>query len=53
MHLFCTHEGSGISGSVSELREKLRGAAVDAALVLPGHRIDERDEAVKRYLARR
>ena len=53
VHLFCTHEGSGISGSVSELREKLRGAAVDAALVLPGHRIDERDAAVKRYLARR
>lgn len=50
VHLFCTHEGSGIGQSASELRPKLKGATVHAELSLPGHRIDERESAVERYL---
>lgn len=52
VHLFCTHEGSGIAGSVPELRAKLVGACVDAGLSLVGHRIAEREAAVKRHFSR-
>lgn len=50
VHLFCTHEGSGIRQSAAELRPKFKGATVHAELSLAGHRIDEREAAVERYL---
>lgn len=53
VHLFCTHEGSGISGSVPELRAKLAGATVEAELALAGNRIATREAALDRYFARK
>lgn len=50
IHLFCTHEGSGIGQSAAELRPKLKGALVHAELSLAGYRIVERESAVDRYL---
>lgn len=52
VHLFCTHEGSGIEQSAAELREKLEGAEVDAGLSIPGHRIDECEALVERVFKR-
>ncbi len=51
VHLFCTHEGSGISQSASELKAMLKGARTLTGPVLAGSRIAERGTAVSDYLA--
>ena len=50
VHLFCTHEGSGITQGATELKKALSGASVDIGPTLAGHDIANRVDVVKRYL---
>lgn len=50
VHLFCTHEGSGITQSAAELKKTLSAASVDIGPVLAGHDIGNCAEVVDRFL---
>ena len=49
VHLFCTHEGSGISQSAEELEKVLIGAHVDIGPVMFGHNIGKRASVVEQF----
>ncbi|MDY2792700.1 MAG: flavodoxin [Eubacteriales bacterium] len=47
---FCTHEGSGLSGTVERIRKICRGANVMDGLALNGTAVQNRPKQVKRQL---
>lgn len=40
IHPFCTHEGSGLSHTVADIRAAAPGAIVTAGLAIQGSRVD-------------
>ena len=51
IHPFCTHEGSGLSGTERKIANACPGAKVTKGLAICGSDVDHCQEAVKRWLA--
>ncbi len=50
IHPFCTHEGSGISGTVSKIEKTCKGAAVTKGLAIQGSLVDGAKSTVKKWV---
>ena len=49
LHPFCTHEGSGLSGTVREIEKVCTGAAVTKGLAIHGSSVDNAQKAVEAW----
>ena len=50
IHLFCTHEGSGLSGTDRKIKAVCRGSVVTKGLALRGSDVDKSRDAVLSWL---
>lgn len=47
---FCTHEGSGLGGSVSDIRKLCPGAEVEEGIAVRGGRAAQSEKAFSQWL---
>ena len=47
---FCTHEGSGFSGTEQDIRKTAKGAAVEKGLAIHGSSVDNAKPALQRWI---
>ena len=50
IHPFCTHEGSGLSGTESDIRRTARGAVLAKGLTIHGSRINAAGPAIEKWI---
>lgn len=50
IHPFCTHEGSGLSGTESRIRKVCKGATVTGGLAIQGGLVDRSGPDVERWV---
>ena len=50
IHPFCTHEGSGLSGTERNIARTCKGARVTEGLAICGSLVDQSSEAILRWL---
>ena len=50
IHPFCTHEGSGLSGTEGDIHRTARGAAVAKGLAIHGSSVDGAEQAIKKWI---
>lgn len=49
IHPFCTHEGSGLSGTEKDIAKAAKGAKVEKGLAIHGSSVDSARDAIKRW----
>lgn len=49
IHPFCTHEGSGLSDTVNDIRKAAKGASVTKGLAIHGSEVDNAEAALKAW----
>ena len=47
---FCTHEGSGLGSSISDIKKLCPGAIVEEGLAIQGCRVEQAQEKIKKWL---
>ena len=47
---FCTHEGSGLSGTEGDIRRTAKGAAVAKGLAIHGSSVSSAEQAIKKWI---
>lgn len=52
IHPFCTHEGSGLSGTVGDIERAARGARVTAGLAVCGSDVDDARTVLSQWVER-
>lgn len=50
IHPFCTHEGSGLSGTVTDIEKAAAGAAVTQGLAIHGSEVDHAGAMIERWV---
>ncbi len=50
IHPFCTHEGSGLSSTESDIRKTAKGADVTKGLAIMGNTVDSAHDKVKSWI---
>lgn len=50
IHPFCTHEGSGLAGTVQNIRKAALGAAVTKGLAIHGSNVDGAQAALEKWV---
>lgn len=50
IHPFCTHEGSGLSGTEKDIAKAAKGAKVEKGLAIHGSSVDSAKHAVEKWL---
>lgn len=50
IHPFCTHEGSGLSGTERKIQQTCKGAAVKKGLAIQGSSVDNAKSAIEGWL---
>ncbi len=50
IHPFCTHEGSGLSDTVSDIRKAAPGAVVTKGLAVYGSSVDSAEKTMKKWV---
>lgn len=50
IHPFCTHEGSGLSGTEGRIKNTCKGAAVTKGLAIQGGSVDHTKAAVEKWV---
>ena len=50
IHPFCTHEGSGLSGTEQDIRKSAKGAAVEKGLAIYGGSVDGAKAVLEKWL---
>lgn len=50
IHPFCTHEGSGLSSTETDIQKATKGAKVTKGLAIKGSLIDNSKETIERWL---
>ncbi len=50
IHPFCTHEGSGLSGTVQDIQKAAPGAAVTGGLAIHGSSVDSAKPALEKWV---
>jgi flavodoxin len=47
---FCTHEGSGLSGTEQDIRKSAKGAAVEKGLAMFGNSVDSTKQTLQKWI---
>lgn len=50
IHPFCTHEGSGLSETVGDIRKAAKGATVTKGLAVHGSGVDSTEAAISEWV---
>lgn len=50
IHPFCTHEGSGLAGTVRDIQRAAPGAVVTEGLAIHGSHVDGAEEALRKWV---
>lgn len=50
IHPFCTHEGSGLSGTVNDIRQAAKGASVSMGLAVCGSYVDKAEPEISEWV---
>ena len=50
IHPFCTHEGSGLAGTVRDIQRAAPGAEVTEGLAIHGSHVDGAEEALRKWV---
>ena len=50
IHPFCTHEGSGLSGTVKDIQNTAPGAVVTKGIAIQGSRVDGAEKALRKWV---
>ena len=50
IHPFCTHEGSGLSGTEHDIQKAAKGAAVGKGIAIHGSSVDSAKPALQRWI---
>ena len=50
IHPFCTHEGSGLAGTVRDIEEAAPGAVVTSGLAIHGSAVDSAGPALEKWV---
>ena len=50
IHPFCTHEGSGLAGTVRDIQRVARGALVTRGLAIHGSQVDSAKSALEKWV---
>lgn len=50
IHPFCTHEGSGLSGTERDIAKAAKGADVKKGLAIYGSNVDDAEAALKKWI---
>lgn len=50
IHPFCTHEGSGLSGTEKDIQKAAKGAKVEKGLAIHGSSVDSAKSSVEKWL---
>ena len=50
IHPFCTHEGSGLSGTVKDIQKAAKGATVTKGLAIHGSNVDSAKAAISKWV---
>ena len=50
IHPFCTHEGSGLAGTVKDIQTAAPGAVVTDGLAIHGSHVDEAEGAIAEWV---
>lgn len=50
IHPFCTHEGSGLSGTVADIEKAAAGAAVTQGLAIHGSEVDHARTMIENWV---
>ena len=50
IHPFCTHEGSGLGGTESDIKKTAKGATVATGLAILGSNVDEAKAAIESWI---
>ena len=50
IHPFCTHEGSGLSGTEQDIRKAAPGAVVTRGLAIRGSSVDEAADEIAQWV---
>ena len=50
IHLFCTHEGSGLANTVRDIQNTARGALVARGLAIDGSIVDHEKPALLKWI---
>lgn len=50
IHPFCTHEGSGLAGTVRDIQKTARGALVTKGLSIHGSQVDSAKSALEKWV---
>ena len=50
IHPFCTHEGSGLGGTESDIKKTAKGATVATGLAILGSNVDEAKAAIENWI---
>ena len=50
IHPFCTHEGSGLSGTENDIKKVARGADVTKGLAIVGSTVDSAISVVEKWI---
>ena len=50
IHPFCTHEGSGLSGTERNIQNVCKGAAVTKGLAIQGSSVDRAGETIRKWV---
>lgn len=51
IHPFCTHEGSGLSGTVQDIKKAAPGAVVTNGLAIHGSSVDSANPALEKWVS--
>lgn len=50
IHPFCTHEGSGIAGTIKDISKVAKGVSVDEGLAINGSRVDSARSNIEKWV---
>ena len=50
IHPFCTHEGSGLSNTESDIKKSAKGAVIEKGLAIHGSSVDQAKDVLERWI---
>ena len=50
IHPFCTHEGSGLSNTESDIKKSAKGAVIEKGIAIQGSSVDQAKDVLERWI---
>ena len=50
IHPFCTHEGSGLSNTESDIKKSAKGVVIEKGIAIHGSSVDQAKDVLERWI---